>query len=218
MSRIREINKILSYYYGRVERKKIDLEPIFFLIHTILSQNTNDKNRDRAFENLIKNYKTADEILNANIIDLEKAIYSSGSYRIKARRIQECLREIKNRQGNFDLSFLKNMEKDKAMEWLSSLPGIGIKSAAVILNFQFQKNLFPVDTHIFRVTNRIGLINEKDRVKAQIKLDKMIPDDIKYEFHMNLIRHGREICKSKKPKCDICPIKKYCKYYNSLKI
>ncbi len=213
VERIEKINHILSETYGKPKKEKIDMDPVLFLIHTILSQNTNDKNRDKAYAQLMEKYSSAEEILNAPRDELAQTIYTSGHYNMKAKRIQDILQRIKDERGELTLDFITHTSKQEAMNWLTALPGIGMKSAAVILNFRFDMNTFPVDTHVYRVATRIGLTAEKDRDKAQEDLEEKVPDTLAYPFHMLLIQHGREVCKAPTPHCSRCPLQQYCAYY-----
>lgn len=214
-----EIKKLvleLEKRYGKPQRQPRK-DPVLSLIKVILSQNTNDRNRDRAFKGIIQKYETTEKILNAKQEELAKIISVAGMQNIKSKRIKECLKEIKNRRGKLDLDFLSELDTEKAKEWLTELPGIGPKSAAIILNFDFKKPVFPVDTHVFRVTKRLGLIpQEVTRKKAHQLLDKITENIDVYSLHLNIIRHGRTICKSRKPRCKECFLNKYCNYYNQM--
>lgn len=211
--KVTEVAKRLRKHYGEPEKRDRD-EPVLSLIKVILSQNTNDKNRDRAYNSIIQKYGCKEEILNANREELAELISVAGMHNIKSKRILKCLRKIKEERGNLDLSFLKEMELDEAKRWLKQLPGVGPKSAAIILNFNFDMAAFPVDTHVFRVSKRLGLISDNiNRDKAHDILEEKVKDKDPYSFHINLIKHGRKICKSRKPRCEECFLTQICNYY-----
>ncbi len=213
MSKINTIIKKLNQEYGSPESRN-DPDTIYSLIEVILSQNTNDKNRDRAFTSLKEHFLNPKQIMEADEQEIAEKISMAGLQNLKAERIKNSLRKIKEKRGELDLSFLEEMELSEARDWLLDLPGVGPKSAAVILNFNFDKNAFPVDTHVFRVSKRLGLISENStREKAHDVLESKTPDDKMEEFHLNLIKHGREICRAQKPRCEVCFLKENCSYY-----
>ncbi|MHA1934273.1 MAG: endonuclease III domain-containing protein [Candidatus Thorarchaeota archaeon] len=214
--KVAKVCKLLVKHYGEtvVERK---LPPIDELVLTILSQNTNDVNMYRAFESLKAKYKTWDEVLVTPEEELSKVIYSSGFFRIKAKRIQATLKEIKERTGDLDLSLLENMSKADATNWLTSLYGVGPKTAAIVLLFCFGVPTLPVDTHVWRVSKRLGLVPMKtSRERAQILLEEIVPKSCVYSLNHNLVKHGREICKAQKPRCTDCFLNKDCNYYMAI--
>ncbi len=213
MSKLQEVIDLLKEDYGVpvVDGRE---EPLDSLIQVILSQNTNDTNRDRAYQRLTERFDTPEDIMKADVREVADAISVAGLHNIKAKRIQECLKEIEERRGGLDLSFLEEMGTEEAKKWLRRLPGIGPKSAAVVLNFTFGRETFPVDTHVFRVSKRLGLIPEySTRERAHKLLEGIVPGPRKQEFHINLIRHGRRICKARKPLCSECILKKKCDFY-----
>lgn len=175
------------------------------MIATVLSQHTSDKNSDRAYHQLKKEYPEWEEVRKSKIQRLEKTIRSGGLARIKSIRIQEILNEIKKRNGKLTLDFLSGHPVSKARKYLESLPGVGPKTASCVLLFSLGKPVLPVDTHVHRVSRRLGLIGNKvSAEKAQVLLESMIPVKERYAFHMALIRHGRTICKSYRPLCRDC--------------
>ncbi|RJP29303.1 MAG: endonuclease III [Actinobacteria bacterium] len=182
------------------------------LIHTILSQNTSDVNSHRAFRQLKERFPTWEEAAAAETEEIEKAIRSGGISRIKAERIKEVLEMVRGDCGAYSLECLGDMDSEQALQYLLGMPGVGRKTAAVLLLFQMGYPYFPVDTHIFRVGKRLGIIPpEASPDRAHDIMDAMVPDDIKFRLHVNLIAHGRQVCKARKPKCpeccliDICP-------------
>jgi endonuclease-3 len=183
-------------------------------VMTILSQHTNDTNMLRAFKSLKESYSTWEEVVTAPQDELAQVIRSSGMFNLKAKRIQAALREIQNRVGKLDLSHLKTMELDEAKEWLTSLHGVGPKTAAIVLLFSFERPVLPVDTHVWRVTKRLGLIQPKvSREKAHNLLEQIMPSECIPSLNKNLVRHGREICHSQKPRCNECFLKNLCTFF-----
>lgn len=214
--RIRRINQELKEYYGEPERPS-DQSGIDYLVETILSQNTNDINRDKAFKNLKESYGDDwEEVETADIDELTDTIRVAGLGPTKAQRIQKALKIIRQEsersdEGEYSLEFIDEMDVEKGKEWLTKIPGVGPKTAAIILCFHFGKPVIPVDTHVHRVTKRLGLIPENaSREKAHKILEDKVPDDIKYEFHRLLIDHGREHCKAQNPSCKEGPLGEEC--------
>jgi endonuclease-3 len=182
------------------------------LIHTILSQNTSDVNSHRAFRELKNRFPTWEEAAGARTEEIEDAIRSGGISRVKAERIKKVLEMVRRDCGEYSLGCLSDMESEQAMQYLLDMPGVGRKTAAVLLLFQMGYPYFPVDTHIFRVGKRLGIIPPKASAdRAHDIMDAIVPDDIKFRLHINLIEHGRQVCKARKPNCpecclnDICP-------------
>ena len=192
------------------------LPPIDELVLTILSQNTSDVNSSRAFEGLKNRFQSWEDVLKANTEDIAAAISCSGLYNIKADRIKAALTEIQNRVGSLDLSILENMPLEDAKKWLTSLHGVGPKTAAIVLLFSFERPALPVDTHVWRVTKRLGLIpRSTSREKAHILLGELIEGSCIFSLNHNLVTHGRRICIAQKPRCEECVLKRLCQYYKS---
>jgi len=186
-------------------------DPLATLVSTILSQNTNDLNRDRAFERMRERFPTWEEVRDADPAELVEAIRLAGLANQKGPRIQNALRLITERQGKLNLDFLADMETEEARKWLTSIKGVGPKTAAIVLCFALGRPAFPVDTHIHRVARRLGLIGPKTtREQAHFVLEKLLPAEIYYPFHMNLIAHGRQVCKSQRPRCEVCVLRGHC--------
>ncbi len=213
-----EVCDLLIRQYGdRISERRIP--PMDELVLTILSQHTNDVNMMRAFESLKKTYSTWEEVLEAPQGELGDAIKSSGMYNLKAKRIQATLREIKTRVGKLDISLLEDMDLEDAKKWLTSLHGVGPKTAAIVLLFSFGRAALPVDTHVWRVTKRLGLIEDNtSREKAHVLLEAMIPRDCIFSLNNNLVRHGREICIAQKPRCSECILSDVCAHHNKRKV
>ncbi|MBS3793931.1 MAG: endonuclease III [Candidatus Thorarchaeota archaeon] len=212
----RDVCQILIENYGDIIHER-RLPPIDELILTILSQNTTDVNSRRAFESLKERFDSWEAILKAPQEEVAEAINCSGLYNVKAERIKAGLAEIENRIGELDLALLDDMPLDEAKKWLTSLHGVGPKTAAIILLFSFGRPALPVDTHVWRVTKRLDLIDQDtSREKAHVVLEEIIPHDCVFSLNRNLVKHGREICKAQNPLCENCFLKDYCDYYASL--
>ena len=189
------------------------LAPVDELVSTILSQNTNDINRDRAFTALSSRFPTWESVRDAKTADVIESIRTAGLANQKGPRIQNVLREITAERGNLDLAFLKDMPLEEARSWLTKFHGVGPKTAAIVLQFSLDRPAFPVDTHIYRVTGRIGLRPMKMNVEqAHVYLEKLFKPESYYAAHLNLIRLGREVCHPRKPDCPHCPVRSLCDY------
>ena len=185
------------------------------LVSTILSQNTNDINRDRAFEALRAKFPTWEQVRDAKPGHVIDAIKTAGLANQKGPRIQQVLRSITEERGSLNLDFLANLPTEEARAWLTKFNGVGPKTAAIVLCFSLNKPAFPVDTHIYRVTGRIGLRPDKMTVEqAHPHLESVFPPETYYAAHLNIIRLGREICQARKPNCPDCPVIKLCDYEN----
>ncbi|MDQ2691918.1 MAG: endonuclease III [Chloroflexota bacterium] len=183
------------------------------LVSTILSQNTNDINRDRGFNALRVKFPTWEQVRDAPAEAVIEAIRSAGLANQKGPRIQQVLRSITEERGNLDLSFLGDLPVEEARDWLTRFNGVGPKTAAIVLCFSLGKPAFPVDTHIYRVTGRIGLRPERMTVEqAHPHLESLFPPETYYPAHLNIIRLGREICTARRPYCEKCPVVNLCDY------
>jgi len=192
-------------------------DPVATLVSAILSQNTNDVNRDRAFARLRERFPTWEAVRDAPLSDLIEAIRPAGLAPTKAPRIQEALRRITDERGRVSLDFLTEMPMEEARRWLLSIPGVGPKTAAIVLLFALGKPAFPVDTHVHRVSQRLGLIPKgTSREKAHELLEAVVPPEIYYPFHLNLIAHGRAVCHARAPRCDSCVLRDECSFPASL--
>ncbi len=203
---------ILEKEYGVPQPDEID--PVDQLVMTILSQNTSDTNSLRAFALLKSAFCDYEKVLVASDEAVADVIRAGGLAKIKARRIKETLSRIKQDAGAFSLSFLADMEKDEAMAYLLSLPGVGPKTASVVLLFAFSMPFLPVDTHVYRVSRRLGLLCEDvGPNKAQIILEMIVPVEKYISLHLNLITHGRLVCRARNPKHEECVLKSFCDYF-----
>jgi len=206
------IHGILKGEYGdRVWHPRLD--PVGELVSTILSQNTNDVNRDRAYEQLRKQFPTWEAVRDAEAARIQQAIRPAGLANSKGPTIQRALRQISEEQDEINLDFLAEMPLNEARSWLTSLNGVGPKTAAIVLLFSFNRPAFPVDTHVHRVSQRLGLIGPKvSREKAHDLLEALLPPETYYAFHLNLIAHGRRVCHARQPRCEGCPLLTLCDY------
>jgi endonuclease-3 len=211
--KMREIQRRLVEAYGE-PRRESGQDPVSQLVNTILSQNTNDTNRDVAFRRLRDRLPTWEAVRDADPKEVIEAIRPAGLANQKGPRIQEALRFVTAEQGELSLDFLADWPVDRAKEWLASMNGVGPKTAAIVLLFSLGRPAFPVDTHVHRVTRRLGLIGPKvSREKAHDELEQLVDAKDYYAFHLNLIHHGREVCTSRKPHCEECFLSDLCDYY-----
>jgi endonuclease-3 len=209
---VRYIIQNLERAYGVPENRRAS-SPLDMLINIILSQATSDTNSDRTFRALKVRYPTWDSLLRARTSTIVETIRSGGLANQKAAVIKDVLRQIKEEHGTLDLGFLHDLPSEEAAQYLSQFRGIGPKTIACTLLFACRKDIFPLDTHIFRVLRRVGLIPQKCTDKrAHEIMNKLVPPGKFYSLHVNLIRHGRTLCRPRDPLCQRCPIVEYCDY------
>ncbi len=193
------------------------LTPVGELVSTILSQNTTDINRDIAYESLREKFPTWEDVRDAPEELVISAIKIAGLANQKGPAIQNALRVMTEERGKIELDFLKFETSQAASDWLVKLKGVGPKTAAIVLLFSLDLPAFPVDTHVHRVTGRLGIRPENMTAnKAHSFLAEQFPVDSYYPVHLNLIRLGREICLARKPQCQKCPLRSFCQYYENL--
>jgi len=210
---IGHVLKLLSGEYGE-KRWRARRSPVAVLVQTILSQNTSDRNSERAFEQLLASFDGWERIADASVGRIREVIKAGGLGTVKARYIKQALEEVRRRQGGFELDFLRKLPLDEARDWLRQLPGVGMKTASVVLLFSLGLPALPVDTHVFRVAKRLGLIDSTVSVeKAHRLLDRLVPPQDIYKFHVLLIEHGRKICKAQRPRCRECVLGSLCPSY-----
>ena len=189
-------------------------DPLEELIACILSQHTSDINSWRAFEDLKRAYPDWSEALEAPTEQLEAVIRHGGLAKSKAPRIQAVLQRIKQESGAITLDFLKTLSDGEARAFLMDLPGVGPKTAAIVLCFALGRQVLPVDTHVFRVAWRLGLIEKKiGEARAHDALQVQIASEQTYRFHVALITHGRQVCKAPNPRCQACVLTDMCRWY-----
>ncbi len=212
-----QIHKTLLEAFGEPIWRN-PLPAIDELVSTILSQNTNDMNRDRAFDALRAKFPAWEAVRDAKEEDVIDMIRPAGLANQKGPRIQQVLRAITEERGSLNLDFLAGLSVEEARAWLTKFNGVGPKTAAIVLCFSLGSPAFPVDTHIYRVTGRLGLRPEKLTVEqAHPYLESAFPPETYYAAHLNIIRLGRETCKARTPNCPNCPVNKLCNYKEKTK-
>ncbi len=188
-------------------------DPLDMLVEIILSQATSDVNSERAYNALKRRFPVWDAVLRARETTIANAIRSGGLANQKAATIKNLLRQIKQTRGTLDLNFLHKLSTAEAVSYLQQFRGIGPKTIACTLLFACDKEIFPLDTHIFRILRRIGLIPQKcTDERAHEMMNEIVPRGKFYSFHVNLIRHGRMLCRPRAPACERCPVVEYCDY------
>lgn len=191
-------------------------EPLHELISTILSQRTTGANEEKAFEQLWAAYGSWDAIAAAPVDDIAALIAPSNWAEQKAPRIKAVLAQIIAERGTADIGFLAHLPVEQALAWLRALPGVGPKTATLVLLFCFHKPVLPVDTHVHRVSQRVGLIGPRATAEqAHDLLPQLLPHDatVLWNFHHNMLRHGQRICIWKAPRCERCVLREHCDYY-----
>lgn len=215
---ILRVNGLLIERYG--SRAPSPREPLDGLVLIILSQATSDINCDRAFRSLKTRFPTWDEVLDAPVEHLADAIRSGGLANQKAARIHAILRQIKDDSGTLDLDWMHDATSDECTAYLNKFKGIGPKTIACVLVFFLNKPAFPVDTHVHRISKRLGWIRPKANAEeAHRVLEELVPDECKLDLHVNLISHGRAICRAQGnggPRCQSCILRKACAYGKSI--
>jgi endonuclease-3 len=210
-ARLREISRLLERRFGRPEACGHETAPLQNLVLTILSQNTTDSNRDRAYETLMRRFPSLPRLAAARPAEVEEAIRVGGLARAKARAILGALSRLKGERGGYSLDFLRSMPLAEARAYLTSFPGVGVKTANILLLFSFGMPAFPVDTHILRVTKRLSLVPANATLaKAALSLEPHVPKGTHGPLHRNLIRLGRELCRPRAPLCPSCPLLPAC--------
>jgi endonuclease-3 len=208
--KILDVNNALIEYYGIPERNLKLPKPIDMLIATILSQNTNDKNSHRAWLNLKTKYNSWHLLLNISIKQLQNDIRVAGLTKQKALAIKGVIKKNYTEGGSKSMVQIKNMSNTEALSYLTNFDGVGVKTASCVLLFSLNRNVCPVDTHVHRISNRIGLVETNTPDKTFAQLNEKFPKEIAHSFHTNLIKLGREFCKSTNPACKECPIENQC--------
>lgn len=208
---VEEVDLLLASCYGDRVRPAEGEGLLDALVRTILSQNTSDVNSARAFRSLKDRFPDWEAAMRAPAEELEKAIAVGGISRVKSRRIREVLTLLAEREGTPRLDFLGDLPPEEAMDFLTSLPGVGRKTASVVLLFHLGYPFFPVDTHVMRVGKRLGVIPpDLSPLEAHLLMDRLVPDDIKYRLHLNMVTHGRRICRARSPRCTSCCLERVC--------
>lgn len=212
--KILETDRRLSQVFGKPKLRGGD--PVAELVSCILSQATTDAQSGAAYNALVKRYPTWAQLRDARVSDIARVIKQSGLANEKAQYIKGALQYIERERGAFTLDFLNDMSEHDARKWLTQIHGVGPKTASIVLLFAQKRNVFPVDTHVHRVTRRLGWISEKTTAnQAHQLLETQIPSGAYYRMHVNLIRLGREICRAQNPLHAVCPLRDLCDYYQT---
>jgi endonuclease-3 len=209
--KLARVATLLRQAYGPRRPLRRRDNPLNALIHTILSQNTSDTNSDRAYAALRQRFPDWEDVHRTPLRTLISTIRSGGLANIKAVRIKALLEEIWGEQGHFDLSFLRDLSDDEVQAYLARFKGIGSKTIACVLLFGMGRPAFPVDTHVFRVSRRLGLVDGRQTPeRAQEFLESRIPPDDRHALHLHLVQHGRQVCKAQRPLCAECVLARVC--------
>lgn len=213
------IGSILRKIHGQCHPQRRWDNPLDSLIHTLLSQNTTGTNCDRAYTNLRQRFRSWEAAWEAPLKEVSAAIRPGGLANIKAVRIKALLEEIWKQQGHFDLSFLRDLSDEEVRAYLRRFKGIGSKTTACVLLFGLGRAAFPVDTHVFRVCRRLGLLNGQPTAeKAQAFLEPLVRPRECHALHVHLVEHGRHVCKAHRPACDACALSVLCAHARRLKV
>jgi endonuclease-3 len=209
--KLAHIASILRKTYGPRQAQRRWENPLDSIIHTLLSQNTTAENCGRAYTQLRQRFRTWEDVREAPLKDLIAAIRSGGLANIKAVRIKALLEEIWREQGHFDLSFLRDLSDEEVRAYLERFKGVGGKTTACVLLFGLGRAAFPVDTHVFRVCRRLGLLDgQPTPEKAQAYLEPLIRPRDCHALHVHLVDHGRAVCKAHHPACGECSLSTLC--------
>lgn len=210
--KVRAVHQLLVQGYGHHQWHP-SRDPVSELVRTILSQNTSDVNSNRAFARLRERFPSWEAVLQADPKEIAETIQPGGLATIKAPRIQAALRDIMAERGELDLGFLKDLEIQEAKSWLESLGGVGPKTAACVLLFSLGRRVLPVDTHVLRVSRRVGLVDPRATAeKAHQILGALLPEEAVYDFHINMVTHGRQVCHARRPLHEKCVLAPQCDY------
>ena len=210
-ARIARAVELMAQEYGPFPSER-RLPPTEEMVFTILSQHTSDINSGRAFARLMERYGSMEAVARGDISDIERTIAPGGLAKVKAPRIKEVLDKVLEfNGGSLDLSFLREMPLAEAKAWLRQLPGIGPKSAGIVLNFSLGMPAMAIDTHIFRVCQRLRAIDAKTNAdKAHDVMEAKVPPEEVFNFHVAFINHGRRVCRAQRPLCDECVVGEMC--------
>jgi len=212
-----EVTRRLTEFYGEVPFSSND--PMSQLVDIILSHRTRDEQTAAAWNNLLKRFGSWEAVRDAPTGEVQETIANVNWPEVKAPRLQKIMRQITEERGNLDLNFLRELPVEEAAAWLNRFEGVGPKTTAAVLLFSCQKPILPVDTHVWRVSIRLGLIGKKVTADAAHDLlQALLPQDARtiYNFHKALLRHGQRICVFERPRCNKCPITDLCDYYQTV--
>jgi endonuclease-3 len=209
---VRRVARRLAQEYGDA-RFEGPGDPLSGLVSTILSQNTTAVNTRRAFAALRRRFPSWEEVAAAPLGQIEDAIRPAGLGAQRARRIQKILQHLRDVQGRPSLDFLADLSVEEARDFLLTLPGVGPKTAACVLLFELGREVFPVDTHVYRICRRLGwLEGDPGPDRAHQILEPQIPGSLRYSLHVNMVRHGRARCRPHRPRCHDCPLRPDCRW------
>ncbi|MEO8209338.1 MAG: endonuclease III [bacterium] len=217
MKKLEKVIDKLNEYFGKPYDYKLNPPSVLdVLIATKLSQNTTDKSSFIAFKNLKKKFKSWDDVAEASLDEIKECIRVCGLANTKARNIKVMLQKMKINYVNLDFAFMNDYDNEKIYEEFLQYDGIGVKTASCVLIFAYGRDAFPVDTHVHRVLNRLGIVKTNSPEKTFEKVSKKIPHGKMYELHSNLIKFGRNICKAKNPLCSICFLYGICEFKDKI--
>jgi endonuclease-3 len=211
-NKISQIISLLQKEFPGTNPKPSKANPLDMLIATMLSQNTTDKTSYRAFENLKRDFLSWDEVMNSPLNKIRNAIRVCGLTNQKSKSIKHMLKQMKSKYGKLSLNFIKKLNDDDIYKELLQYKGVGVKTISCVLAFGLGRDVFPVDTHVHRVTNRLGITSSKSPDKTFHDLSNKIPNGQKFIFHTLLIRFGRKICKAVRPLCGKCILYDLCEF------
>jgi endonuclease III len=210
------LNEVFGHLSGHPRR-----DPMRELISTMLSHRTTHANEEKAYFQMLERFPTWQEVIDAPVEELADALSPAKFPGAKAVNIQKALKIIQQDHPDFTLDFLQDLDVPEAMAWLMALPGVGLKTATLVLLFNFHKPVFPVDTHVHRISQRVGIIGATvTHDKAhQIILD-LLPKDalVLYNLHRHMLKHGQKICTWSQPKCEVCVLQNLCNYYAEVRL
>lgn len=212
-----EVTQQLTEFYGVAPWSKKDV--MSMLVDIILSHRTKDEQTEAAYQNLLRRFGSWEGVRDATVQDVQDAIPNVNWPEVKAPRLQAIMHRITEERGNLDINFLRDIPVEEGTVWLSRFEGVGPKTAAAVLLFSARKPILPVDTHVHRVSIRLGLIGKKVTAEtAHTLLQALLPNDPQtiYNFHKALLRHGQRICVFERPRCEKCPITDMCEYYKTV--
>jgi endonuclease-3 len=209
VGRVRRLEAALERRYGTADKPQLD--PLDELILTILSQSTTDANRDRAWRSLRERYADWETVRRAPSHELEQTLRIAGLGRQKTAAIQSALDRLHEEVGRLSLDHLADMDDEEAIGYLSGFTGVGVKTAACVLCFAMRRPVIPVDTHVHRLSRRLGIVGPGAGAEAtHHRLNQVVPEDLRFSLHMHMIEHGRQVCKARKPACGECIVRELC--------
>ncbi|MBC8179485.1 endonuclease III [candidate division KSB1 bacterium] len=206
----KQIMQALENKFGIPKRENV-IDPLSNLVLTVLSQSTNDKNRDTAYNQLRELFPTWEDVMNGNVKKIADAIRPGGLANQKSERIKNILKWIHQEYGSLNLDNLCDMEPDQTIEKFTQLKGVGVKTISVVMMFSCGIDIFPVDTHVHRICRRMGFVPDKASAEKTFwEMRPLVPKEKSFSLHMNFLKLGRTICYARKPRCEICPLNKLC--------